>query len=203
MKKFWLVLVVILVLFAIFFWSTKSEKVTNYPSQNSGVVAFGDSLVEGVGSSGGGGFVKMISLDLNLEIANLGVSGNTTADALRRIQEVTERKPSVTILLIGANDFLRKVPKEETVKNLQEIITRLHESGSVVVLVGVEPIIIRTDAREIFESISGEYGTAYVSDILDGILGHQSLLSDGLHPNDVGYRLMADRIKPTLKRVLR
>ncbi|MEK7135198.1 MAG: GDSL-type esterase/lipase family protein [Patescibacteria group bacterium] len=199
LRKYWKwAIAVLVVILVAYFVVVESQKITNQDSENVGVVAFGDSLVAGVGSVQGGGFVKTLSADLDLPITNLGRSGDTTALALARVGEVALMKPALTIVLLGGNDYLQGVPESETKANLGKIIEALHASGSAVVLVGIESGVPGTRHRAIFETLSEEYKTAYVPNILDGIYGHQEFMSDNLHPNDKGYRFMAERIKSTL-----
>ncbi len=193
--KWWVLALVVLT--AAYFLAAETLEITNQDSSNGGVVAFGDSLVEGVGSDGGG-FVRFLSEDLHLPIPNLGRSGDTTGLALKRVEEVALMKPAVTIVLLGGNDFLRGVPESETEANLRQIIEALHGAGSAVVLVGIESNLVGDSHGRLFKTLSKEYGTAYVPDILEGIYGYQEFMSDNLHPNEAGYRLMAERIKPVL-----
>ncbi|OHA92023.1 MAG: hypothetical protein A3J09_00805 [Candidatus Zambryskibacteria bacterium RIFCSPLOWO2_02_FULL_51_21] len=171
----------------------RGRAIINYPSSGTDIVAFGDSLVEGVGSAQAGGFVRMLSEDLNIPIINLGVSGNTTADALKRIKELDRYKPKVVMILLGGNDYLQKVPKEETLANMNKIIDEAQKRGAVVLFLGLD---------KSYGSLAKETGAAYIPDILGGILGNKNLMSDSLHPNDLGYRLMADRVKPVLKELI-
>jgi len=203
MKKYWQWGIAVLVIaLAAYLMLAESQRITNQDSENSGVVAFGDSLVEGVGSSKGGGFVKMLSTDLRSPIQNLGKSGDTTAMALARVEEVALMKPAVTIVLLGGNDYLRGIPEAETRANLAKVIEALHASGSAVVLVGIEMNLVGTRHRALFEGLRQEYKTAYVPDVLDGIYGNQTLMADSLHPNDAGYQLMAKRVGLVLKPLL-
>ena len=135
----------------------------------------------------------MLSEDLNIPIINLGVSGNTTADALKRIKELDRYKPKVVMILLGGNDYLQKVPKEETLANMNKIIDEAQKRGAVVLFLGLD---------KSYGSLAKETGAAYIPDILGGILGNKNLMSDSLHPNDLGYRLMADRVKPVLKELI-
>jgi acyl-CoA thioesterase I len=194
----------LIALLAIFLYLTKlsSPDITNYPSKNTGIVAFGDSLVEGVGSARGGGFVSILSDELNMPITNLGVSGNTTAEALGRIGMVTARKPAVVIVLLGGNDYLRRVPRAETEESLARIIESIQAFGAAVILVGVDSGLVLNRDEELFERLSEKYHTAYVPDILEDILGRSGLMADSLHPNDAGYKIMAERIKPVLERLI-
>lgn len=165
------------------------------------IVAFGDSLVYGTGSSGGG-FVTMLERRIGRPIENLGVPGNTTADGLARIEEVLEREPSVVILLLGGNDFLRQVPPATTFANLSSIIERLQADGVAVLLAGVRGGLIRDNFASQFEQLADRYGTAYVHDVLDDTLGVEGYMADQVHPNDAGYRVIADRVQPVLERML-
>lgn len=202
MKKVWLAAIVLcLILAGSFYWGGE-RGITNYPSQNSGIVAFGDSLVEGVGSTQGG-WVSLVATNLRSPITNLGRSGDTTAAALSRISVVTQRKPAITIVLLGGNDFIQRVPREKTFSNLEKIITAIQASGSAVVLVGLDAGLLAQNEAELFENLSVKYRTAYVPDILDDIYGKSSLMADPLHPNDAGYRIMAERIGEGLSKLLK
>jgi len=203
MKKFIPVILILIALFITVYLVYKTQtKITNYPSSGTDIIAFGDSLVLGVGSTRGGGFVKMLSEDLNIPIINLGISGDTTQKALDRIWQISKYKPKVVILLLGGNDFLQRLSKRETFNNLNKIIETIQKAGSMVLLVGIEGHIIGNEDREFFDYLAEKQGTAYVPDILAGIFGRPELMFDTLHPNDKGYRIVADRIKPVLKKLL-
>lgn len=181
----------------------KSERrvITNYPSSGTDIIAFGDSLVAGVGSSTGG-FVSLLSKDLGVEIINLGISGNTTKDALNRVEVLQSYKPKLVMVLLGGNDFMRKMPEEETFANLEEIVKGVISQGSVVVLIGVRSGVLSNRYDEKYEKLAKKYGAEYVSDVLDGVFGRSELMYDTIHPNDKGYRIIADRLKPILTRLI-
>jgi lysophospholipase L1-like esterase len=166
------------------------------------IVAFGDSLVYGTGSSGGG-FVRMLEQDIGRPIANLGVPGDTTADGLARIDEVLELDAGVVILLLGGNDFLRQVPRDTTFANLAGIIGQLQADGAAVLLAGVRGGLVRDSFAARFEQLADRHGTAYVHDVLDDTLGVEGYMADQVHPNDAGYRVIADRIRPVLEAMLK
>lgn len=165
------------------------------------IVAFGDSLVHGTGSSGGG-FVKLLEQGIGRPIENLGVPGDTTADGLARIDEVLELDASVVILLLGGNDYLRQVPQDTTFANLATIIERLQADGAAVLLVGVRGGLVRDNFAARFEELADRHGTAYVHDVLDDTLGVEGYMADQVHPNDAGYRVIADRMLPVLQEML-
>ena len=203
MKKIYLLVIIVLVFIGGAYFVLDSEtKITNYPSSGTDIIAFGDSLVLGVGSTESGGFIKMLSKDLRIPIINLGVSGDTTQSALVRLGQISKYKPKVVIVLLGGNDFLQKAPEEQIFKNLDQIVVAIHRTGAVILLVGVEGHILTSGHEKLFRELAERRGTAYVPDILDDIFGQDDFMSDNLHPNDRGYRIMADRIKPVLEKML-
>jgi lysophospholipase L1-like esterase len=117
------------------------------PFQRETVVAFGDSLVEGVGSTQGNDFVSLLSKQLHVPIVNLGHSGDTTSDALARINDVLSLNPNVVLVLLGGNDFLEHISKQEMFNNLEQIITIIQNKGALVILLGVRGGLI-TDSYE-------------------------------------------------------
>lgn len=179
------------------------ESIVNYPPTNAGpIVAFGDSLVSGVGARTEGGFVTMLSEDINEPIVNLGRGGDTTALALSRIDQVIAEEPSIVIILLGGNDYLNRVSKEETFVNLRNIITRLQDEGSVTLLLGVRGGLLRDSYGNDYRDLARETGSAFVPNVLDGLLGESAYMDDAIHPNENGYRTIAQNVYPILREVL-
>lgn len=194
----WYVLSGLLVLFlgvGIFYNFFTDSPITNYPPKNQTIVAFGDSLVFGQGATTGNDFVSVLSRSLGRNIINLGITGNTTEDGLVRVQEVLVHDPGTVILLLGGNDYLRRIPKETTRKNLETLIETIHTNGSVVVLLGVRGGVLRDGRAEMYRELSAQYGTVYLPDVLDDLLLKPELMSDDIHPNDAGYAIIADRLR--------
>lgn len=203
-KKIYIVIIslVIISIFA-FVKFKKGEDIKNYPSGGTHIIAFGDSLVYGVGaSSRENNFVSILSKRIGEPIINLGVSGNTTGDGLSRIKELDGYDPKIVILLLGGNDYLRKIPKEETFNNLAKIIENIQSRGAIVLLLGVRGGIVSDEYKNEFEILSKKYKTAYVPNVLSGLLTNQKYMADAIHPNDEGYRIIADKIYPVLKKVM-
>lgn len=203
MKKilvFLLILMFACVGYFVFFY--ESKEIVNYPSNGETIVAFGDSLVEGVGSTVEGGFVTMLSEKIDTPIINLGKSGDTTIDGLKRIDEVLDKNPKIVLVLLGGNDYLRKIPQEETFANLEKIITTIQKEGSMVILLGVRGGVIKDDYKDDFESLAKKLGTAYVPNVLDGLFANPEFMSDTIHPNDEGYKMIADKIYPVVTDLL-
>jgi lysophospholipase L1-like esterase len=170
------------------------------PTAGDQVIAFGDSLVQGVGASPGQDLVSVLSRRLRVPIINAGRSGETTASALTRLDgAVLSRRPRVVLVVLGGNDLLRRFPHEETVENLETIVTRIRDRGAAVVLATVEIGFLSGGDGDAYEALADRAAAALVPDILGGILGRRDLMADGIHPNDRGYALMADRIEPALR----
>jgi len=174
------------------------------PTSGDQIIAFGDSLVQGVGASPGHDLVTVLSRRLAVPIVNAGRSGDTTSAALARLDSaVLTRRPRIVLVLLGGNDLLRRVPREVTIENLTEIVRRIRARGAAVALASVEVgFLTGPDARAI-DTLAARTSSALVPDILGGILGRRDLMADGLHPNDRGYEMMADRLEPVLRDLMR
>ena len=182
-----------------------SYPVKNYPQRVGTIIAFGDSLTVGVGASlPENGYVNILSGRFGVPITNSGISGNTTNDGLVRLEsDVLSKHPSVVILLLGANDYLRKIPEDETFTNLRTMIDRIQADGAVVLLVGVRGGLFHDKFDDRFSDLARESGCLFVPNVLDGVIGDVKYSSDdGIHPNDQGYLKMADKIAPELASLL-
>jgi len=185
-----------------YFWPHSVGTVTNFPSSGTDIVALGDSLVAGYGSSDSQGFVSILSKSVDQRIYNLGVDGDTTTDTLARLNQLDAYKPKVVILLVGGNDYLQRKDMGQAFKNLGTIIQNIQSRGAVVVLVGVRLDQLLGNFDKQYKALVDQYHVAYVPDALDGVIGNPKLMSDSVHPNDAGYKIVADRIEPVLKKML-
>ena len=199
-KKIILAVVIILAIGVLFYAFKKSYPITNYPPQGETIVAFGDSLVEGVGATTGNDLPSLLAKLIGEPIINMGVSGNTSADGLARIDSVNAKNPKIVMVLFGGNDFLRKVPAEQTFKNINDIVAGLQNEGAVVVLLGVKGGLLSDQYEERFAEIARVRGALYVPNVLAGLLGNTQFMEDGIHPNDAGYKKIAERTYPVLKK---
>jgi lysophospholipase L1-like esterase len=180
-----------------------SPDIRNYPPKDGPIVFLGDSLVQGVGATAGKDLPSLVSRVVGLPIENFGVSGNTTADGLARVDTVLERDPSIVLVLLGGNDYLRKVPIDDTFANLRNVITKLQNSGAVVLVVGIRGGLLVDAFEPRFEDLVEETGSAYVPDALRGLLADSRYMSDAIHPNDAGYARLAARVASTLRDLVR
>lgn len=163
------------------------------------VIAFGDSLVAGVGTTSGGNFVSLLSQRLNVSILNSGRPGDTTGAALSRLQvSVLDRNPGIVIVLLGGNDLLQGIPIQTRLNNINSIVDQIRAKGAAVVLVGLG--MGQIDPWEgALPGIATRTSSTLVPDILEGIFGVPALMFDSVHPNNAGHQIMADRIEPLLR----
>jgi acyl-CoA thioesterase I len=170
------------------------------PTAGSAIVAFGDSLVEGRGATPGHDFVTLLSRRLSVPIVNAGRSGDTATTALDRLDAaVLSRNPRLVIVLLGGNDFLRRVPTDETFRSLSTIVERIRQRGAAVVLVGVSVGLISDPYAGKYDALARRTSSGLVPDILEDIIGRADRMSDSIHPNDRGYAIIADRIEPAVR----
>lgn len=193
-----LIISIVILVGAVSFYIFSERKNVDAPVQDGPVVVFGDSLVAGVGASPKGDIASVLSSRLGATVINKGISGDTSGGALSRVDaDVVKVEPSIVVIIIGGNDFLRRVPKAETLNNVRTIIEKIQTTGSRVVLVGIESLIYNND----YKSIAKEYNTEFIPNILGLTRGNTSLMSDSIHPNDAGYLLFADAIEEKIRAI--
>jgi acyl-CoA thioesterase I len=208
MRDVIVVLIILAVLMAGYYFLKEEglpEKasIVNYPPVNHGpIIAFGDSLVSGVGAETEGGFVTLLSEISGWQIENFGRGGDTTSLALHRIDPILKQKPKVAIILLGGNDYLGRIPKEQTFQNLNTIIEKFQEEGSVVVLLGVRGGIFRDTYQKGYKKLAKETGSVFVPNVLSEILGKNEYMSDMIHPNESGHQKIAEKVYPALRFIL-
>lgn len=174
------------------------------------IVAFGDSLTAGYLLPPEEAFPARLEAlakerGLDVTITNAGVSGDTTADGLARLDWSIPDGTDGVILELGANDALRGLSPEESRKNLDAMLARLLDRGIPVLLVGIlAPPNMGTDYEAKFNPIYGElakrHGVPLYPFFLDGVaLDPKLKLEDGMHPNGAGTTVMAERFFPAFR----
>ena len=169
------------------------------------IVAFGDSLTSGHRLPQKDAYPAVIQRKLNTArlpytIINQGVSGDTTARAVRRLDRALAEKPDILILESGVNDGLRGVPVPEIKANLEKIIMAAQAQNAVVLLCGMEALPLQgwqymIDFHRMYEELAATYAVPLVPFLMNGVLGNPDLISDdGVHPNAAGARYIADTI---------
>ncbi len=194
--------VIVAVFLSVFFYNKNKTKIY-YPTSGENIIFLGDSLVEGIGSSKDNDMVSVLSKRLNIDIINAGVKGDTTAKALDRLQaDVLDKNPKVVLILLGGNDALRKIPIENTRKNLENIILQIKKTGATVILIGVKGSLLGNVYDDMFSELASELQVNYIDNIYKGFFFDSRYKYDSIHPNDAGYLKMVDRIEPVLRQVL-
>ena len=180
------------------------------------VVFFGDSLTAGYGLDPSQAFPALIQKKIdaqgwNFHAVNAGLSGETTAGGLRRIDWVLQRPIDVFVLELGANDGLRGLPVEEAKKNLRAIMERVRKKYPRVkiLLAGMQvPTNLGKDYtsrfREMFPELARANNAALIPFLLKGVGGIPELnLPDGIHPTPAGHEIVAENVWRVLEPLLR
>ena len=204
-KKLLIAIGTVIIVFGVwfFFFRSNEPEILNKNSKGTTIVAFGDSLIYGVGSTEGNDFVSLLSQRIGQPIINLGVNGNTTSDGLARISKALDKDPKIVILLLGGNDYLKKVPIEKTFENLDLMVKAIQKQGSMVLLLGVRGGLLADIFADKFEEFAETHKVAFVPNVLDGLIAKNKYMSDAVHPNDAGYKEIADKVEPVLKDLLK
>ena len=180
------------------------------------ILFFGDSLTVGYGLDPAQAFPALIQEKINargwnFRAINAGLSGETTAGGLRRIDWVLQRPIDVLVLELGANDGLRGLPLEGAKQNLQAIIDRTKDKYPwvKVVLVGMQVPPNRgrdytSRFRTIFPELAAANGAVLIPFLLEGVGSVPELnLPDGIHPTPAGHKIVAENVWKVLEPVLR
>lgn len=183
------------------------------PTARPKVVALGDSLTAGLGLLEQQAFPaalqRLIDADgYPFEVINAGVSGDTSAGGLRRLDWALEGDARVLIVALGANDGLRGLSVTDMKKNLAEIIGRAKERNVMVILAGMEAPPnygpeYTMSFRQAFQDVAREQRVPFIPFLLAGVAGQSKLnQGDGIHPTAEGAAIMAETVWRVLRPVL-
>lgn len=174
-------------------------EIANLDSTGTAIVALGNSITYGYGVPSEQTYPALLSEALDVEIINAGRNGDTTASGLQRLErDVLDLDPRIVIVELGGNDFLNKVPREETFANLDRIVAQCIEAGAMVILVHIQFGFFSDKYLDEYEAITERHGAVLVPDLMDGIFGRPSMMVDQIHPNAEGQRVIAQRIGEVL-----
>ena len=175
------------------------------PPPRPKVVVLGDSLTAGLGLLDSQSFPAQLQRRIEqegyaFEVVNAGVSGDTSAGGLRRLDWALEGDVRVLVVALGANDGLRGLSVAEMKRNLTAIIERAKARGVIVILAGMEapPNYGQEYAaafRQAFRQIALEQRVLFIPFLLQDVAGHSGLnQSDGIHPNPDGAARVAETV---------
>jgi acyl-CoA thioesterase-1 len=177
------------------------------------ILALGDSLTAGFGLPPGQGFAPQLERALKdsgveAQVIDAGVSGDTTAGALSRLDWSVGTDARAVIVELGGNDALRGIDPERTRQNLDRIVARLTERGLPVLVAGMRapPNLGEAYAGAfdpLFAEIAVKHGAALYPFFLDGVAADPTLNQrDGIHPNEAGVDVIVERILPAVEQLL-
>ena len=177
------------------------------------IVAFGDSLTAGYGVAPEESYPARLGARLRAEglsyrVVNAGVSGDTTAGGLRRVDWALKLSPEIALVELGANDALRGQDLDTTRANLDAIVARFQAGGARVLLLGMRlpPNYGGRYAaafEKVYADVARDRRVPLVPFFLDGV-GAVARLNqpDGIHPTAEGYRIIVERLWPHLRPLL-
>jgi acyl-CoA thioesterase-1 len=171
------------------------------------IMFFGDSLTAGYGLSPEEAFPNLLEKKLkengkDCKVINAGLSGETTAGGLSRIDWVLRQPIDVFVLELGGNDGLRGLPLEQTKSNLQAIIDKVKAKNPNVKIVVAGMMVppnmgddYSTAFRKVFPEIAKKNNATLIPFLLEGVAGNEKLnLPDGIHPNPEGHKIVANNL---------
>lgn len=177
------------------------------------ILAFGDSLTAGLGLPKEEAFPAQLEKKLraegyNIRVINAGVSGETTAGGLRRLDWSLEENPDFVILALGANDMLRGLDPNEAKKNLDAMLKILQERKIPVLLAGMKSFmnlgpLYGGKFNGIYEDLADKYDTFYYPFFLEDVALEPELnQDDGIHPNAAGVDVIVENIYPYVEELV-
>jgi len=177
------------------------------------IVVLGDSLTFGLGLSPHEAYPALLQerlreKGLDYQVVNAGISGDTSAGGLSRLDLALEGDVRVLVVALGANDGLRGLPVTQLRSNLARIVERAQKRGVTVVLAGMEaPTNWGADYtaafHEVYPSLAKEYKLAFVPFLLEGVVGIDHLNQrDRIHPNAAGDRIIAETVWAVLQPIV-
>lgn len=187
----------------------------SYGQETKTILFFGDSITAGYGLEAEQAFPALIqekidSLNLNYTVVNAGLSGETTAGGLRRVDWILRQDVDVFVLELGGNDGLRGIDPQNTKQNLQGIIDKVEQKDPEVeiILTGMQapPNLgdrYTSEFQGIYQELSAENDVIFMPFILEDVAGNPELnLPDGIHPTTEGHKIVAENLWEILKPIL-
>lgn len=177
------------------------------------ILMMGTSLTQGYGLPPGTEIpavlqAKLKSAGIGADVINAGVSGDTSAGGLARIDWSLADHPNVAIVELGSNDALRGINPADTQKNLAAILTRLKAAHVPVLLMGMRaPRNLGPEYAAqfdpMYQKLATQYGALLYPFVLDGVALNPKLnQADGIHPNPAGVKIIVDKIFPDVQKLL-
>ena len=162
-------------------------------SDDTVILAFGDSLTEGYGAPEGNAYPEVLARILGVKVLNAGVSGETSAQGLARLPALLDaHQPDILILITGGNDILRNQSKAQLKTNLIAMIQLAQSRNIDVLMASVPEKALFLSSNQFYLDVAEEMNVPIAQDLLADLLSDQALKSDSVHLNAEGYKKMAE-----------
>ncbi len=175
--------------------------------RGANVLILGDSLSHGTGAAEGEDYPSLLAASTGWNIINAGVPGDTSAGGLQRLPDLLNRhEVDLLIVELGGNDFIHRVPQQETINNLRAILSEAKAND-------IQPLLLAIPAfspfgaavgslsdHELYRQLAKETDTPLVEDIFSDVLAKNALKADPIHPNTEGYRLVEEGLRKALSK---
>jgi acyl-CoA thioesterase-1 len=182
-------------------------------SDTTTIAAFGDSLFAGFGLAPEDALPAQLARKLandgyKVQMLNDGISGDTTAGGVARVDAVLAQKPAAVLVELGANDMLHGLPPGQARDHLDAILSRLHAAKIKLLVIGQRaPLSYGIPYTKAYDAMFCDLAKKYHADcypfLFDGVYGHPELLQeDGLHPTAEGVKVIVDKIYPQVAKLL-
>lgn len=207
MKKFLLLLIIIIALGGLIplivkYGEPNFSNVTNLNSEGKNIICFGNSITYGEGVGREDSYPSLLQQKINIPVINAGRNGDTTFDALERLNnDVLNKNPLIVIVEFGGNDYLRRIDKEKTLDNIEKIVAKIINHQAMVIIVGVHCGILGNEYEQGLIKIANRYKVTVIPNVQKGIFTYQ-YKRDYIHPNEKGYEVIANRIFKIIKGLL-
>ena len=164
------------------------------------IVCFGDSITFGTGASPDKSYPAQLAEITGKPVINSGIPGDTTATALQRLErDVLSQSPRIVLITLGGNDLMHGVDRKVAFKNLKEIVETIQADNTLVVIGGIRLFLWDRGYEKEYQKLAAETGALLIPDILEGLIGNEEFMSDTIHPNARGYKIMAQKFYTIIK----
>lgn len=174
----------------------------------STVLALGDSITFGSGAAPAAAYPAQLARLTGWRVVNAGVPGDTAAQALARLPALmAQHQPALVIVSLGGNDFLRRLPDADTESQLRRIVTLARDGGAQVLLVAVpRPTLVAAlgaglSDHPMYQTLAEQLALPLHAGGWSKVLGDEQLKSDAIHANAHGYRVFAEGLVDTSRKV--
>jgi acyl-CoA thioesterase-1 len=171
------------------------DQVAAAQSSTEIIICFGDSLTFGTGASKGMDYPSQLAKMIDRPVINKGVPDDTTSSALRRLKrDVLSDNPDIVLITLGVNDLKDGISKDIAFNNLKQIVQTIQKQGAKVIIGGLSWPGMDRGFGKGYEDLARQTGAMLIADLFTTIADNPALMSDPIHPNNSGYRIIARRL---------